>query len=153
MYEVMLVENGQRKELPPLLEAEAMMESLHTSSISQRELARRIGKSNGYITQRLALLKLIPELRVALEQGELAIEQAREFGELAAAEQEQIVIAGKPYRRPASNGVTNRTAVRSIRVSSLAIAAESIRKTFSAEELSELIRLLSEPLTDESSDD
>jgi ParB family chromosome partitioning protein len=150
MYEVMLVENGQRKELPPLLEAEAMMESLHTSSISQRELARRIGKSNGYITQRLALLKLVPELRAALEQGELTIERAREFGELSAGEQEQIVAAGKPYRRPASNGVTNRTAVRSIRVSSPAVAAESIRKTFSAEELSELIRLLSESLSEDS---
>lgn len=143
MYEVMLIENGQRRELPPLHEAEAMAEVLKDSSISQRELARRIGKSHMYITQRLALLKLIPQLREAFERGELTIERAREFGELAVSEQHAIVEAGKPYRRPSGNGATTRVAVKSIRVSSPAVAAESIRKTFSAAELAELIQLLS----------
>jgi ParB family transcriptional regulator, chromosome partitioning protein len=143
MYEVMLIENGQRRELPPLHEAEAMAEVLKDSSISQRELARRIGKSHMYITQRLALLKLIPQLREAFERGDLTIERAREFGELAVSEQHAIVEAGKPYRRPSGNGATTRVAVKSIRVSSPAVAAESIRKTFSAAELAELIQLLS----------
>ena len=143
MYELMLVENGQRKELPALLEAEAMSEVLKDASISQRELARRIGKSAMYITQRLALLKLIPDLRTALERGELTIERARQFGELPVADQEAIVAAGKPYRHRAGNGVARRVPVRSIRVSSPAVAAESIRRTFNDEELVELIRLLS----------
>ena len=144
MYEVMLVENGQRKDLPPLLEAEAMAEVLKSAQISQRELARRIGKSAMYVTHRLALLKLIPELRAAVEQGELIVKRAREFGELSVAEQQAIAAAGKPYRRPSANGVLNRTATRRIRASTPAVAAESIREAFSAEELVELIRLLSE---------
>lgn len=144
MYEVMLIENTQRRDLPPVMEAEAMAEALKASAISQRELARRIGKSAMYVTQRLALLGLVPELRLLLEQGELTIEQGREFGELPEAEQRAIAVAGKPYRRPRINGVYTRPAARSIRVSTPAAAAESIRKAFSTEELAELIRLLSE---------
>lgn len=149
MYEVMLVENGQRRELPPTLEAEAMAEVLKAASISQRELARRIGKSHVYITHRLALLKLIPELRALLEQGSLTIEQGRDFGELPESEQRAIYAAGKPFRRPGGNGVNTRSATRSIRVSSPATAAESIRAKFTAEELTELVRLLSEHLHSE----
>lgn len=146
MYEVMLVENGQRRELPPVLEAEAMAEVLNSSAISRRELARRIGKSHMYITQRMALLKLVPELRGALERGELTIERAREFGELPEAEQRAIVAAGAPYRRVREAETVTRSAVKSIRVSTPAAAAESIRKTFNRDELTELVRLLSEQL-------
>lgn len=145
MYEVMLVENGQRRELPPLSEAEAMMEALRATSISQRELARRVGKSHMYIRQRLALLKLIPPLRSALELGELTIERAREFGELPEPEQETIVAAGKPYRGLPANGKRAGTRGRSIRISTPAAAAASIRKAFDDEELLELVRLLSTP--------
>lgn len=144
MYEVMLVENGQRRDLPPILEAEAMAEVLKDDAVSRRELARRIGKSHMYVTQRLALLKLVPELRALFERGALTIERAREFGELPEAEQRAIVAAGAPYRRSRGNGVISRSAVKSIRVSTPAAAAESIRKTFGPDELAELIRLLSE---------
>jgi ParB family chromosome partitioning protein len=143
MYEVMLVENGQRRELPPLLEAEAMAEVLRGAAISQRELARRIGKSHMYIKQRLALLRLIPQLRALFEHGELTIERAREFGELPVDEQEAIYAAGKPYRHPSAAGAGRRPTLRSIRVSSPAVAAESIRLKFSADELAELVELLS----------
>jgi ParB family chromosome partitioning protein len=144
MYEVMLVENGHRRDLAPLLEAEAMAEVLKASSISQRELARRIGKSHVYISYRLALLKLIPELRSLLEQGTLTIEQGREFGELPVKEQREIAAAGKPYRRPSGNAVNTRSTPRTIRVSSPAAAADSIRSKFTREELVELVALLSE---------
>ena len=143
MYEVMLIENGQRKELPPLLEAEAIAEALRDGGLSQRELARRIGKSHVYISQRLSLLKLVPALRVLFEQGELTVEQGRDFGELPAAEQRKIAAAGRPYRRPSGNAVnTPRLVTRSIRVTSPAIAAESIRQKFTPDELAELVDLL-----------
>lgn len=145
MYEAMLIENGHHRSLPPMLEAEAMAEVIKKESISNRELARRIGKSHVYVAQRLALLKLVPELRVAFERGELTIELAREFGELSKAEQKRIVAAGKPYRRPGGNAVTTRTTrSRTIRASTPAVAAASIRERFTADELVELIRLLTE---------
>lgn len=145
MYEVMLIENGQRRDLPPLYEAEAMEAVLARTGISQRELGRRIGKSHVYVAQRLALRKLIPELRAALERGELKIELARQFGELSESEQQEIVAAGRPYRAVArGNAVTTHARRRNIRASTPAIAAQSIRERFTAEELAELIRLLTE---------
>src|SRR5699024_663477 len=77
---------------------------------------------------------------------EITIERAREFGELSEERQREIVAAGKPYRYPPrGNGVTSRTAARrSIRVSTPAVAAESLRSRFSHAELAELIHLLTE---------
>lgn len=145
MFEVMLIENVHRRSLPPLLEAEAMVEVQKKEGISNRELSRRLGKSHVYVAQRLALLKLIPELAAAFERGELKIELAREFGELTKEEQLRIVAAGKPYRRRGGNGVTTRAQrARTIRVSTPAVTAASIRERFSADELAELIRLLTE---------
>lgn len=146
MYEVMLVENVQRRDLPPLLEAEAMTEVMRRERISQREVARRIGKSAMYITHRLALLKLIPALREAFERGELKIELARTVGELPEREQRAIVAAGAPYRPLRPEGSEAASRARSIRVSSPASAAESIGRTFSRDELVELLRLLTEQL-------
>lgn len=144
MYEVMLVENTQRRELSPLREAEAMREALNKSGVSRRELARRIGKSHVYVAQRLALMGLIPELQRALEAGELKVELAREFGDLSTTEQYEIAAGGKPFRRQTGNAVTSRSSGPRIRAATPAIAAESIRQRFSAAELSELIRLLTD---------
>src|SRR5699024_4788661 len=146
MYKLMLIENLEHRGLPPVNEAEAMAEVLAQEGISQRELSRRIGKSHPYITQRLALLGLISPLRHAFESGEITIERAREFGELSEERQREIVAAGKPYQySPRGNGVTGRTAARrSIRVSTPAVAAESLRSRFSHAELTELIQLLTE---------
>lgn len=147
MYLAMLIENGHHRGLPPLLEAEAMSETMAKRGYGHRELARKIGKSHPYVIQRLALLKLIPALKGAFQRGELKIELARQIGELKPSEQEQIVAAGKPYRLLGGNAVTTRPGrQRTIRASTPAIAAASIRQRFSPDELTELIRLLTEEL-------
>ncbi len=138
MYEVMLVENGQRRDLPATLEAEAMEQVLRRERIPQAELARRIGKSGAYVTQRLDLLGLIPALRVAFDAGELTVRLAREVGKLPEVRQQEIVAGGKPYRI-----TTPPPSPRRINAASPEAAAESIRKAFTPEELAELIRLLS----------
>lgn len=149
MYEVMLVENSHRKALGPLHEAEAMQRLLAEAGISQRALATRIGRTPMYVSQRMALLGLIPVLREALELGDLKVEQARQFGSLSVQEQEAIAAAGPPYRRrpvgtPPGNTEPVRRTRRSIAVSSPARAAASIREVFTETERAELIRLLSE---------
>jgi ParB family chromosome partitioning protein len=145
MYEVMLIENGQRKDLPPVLEAEAIQEALKATGISQRELARRIGKSHMYVTQRLSLLKLIPEFRDLFERGALTVERARQLGELAAKEQSAVYAAGPPYNKQVRLG-GSRPGARVIRVTSPAVAAESIREKFTDDELTQLVQLLSQHL-------
>lgn len=146
MYEVMLIENGHRRDLPPALEAEAMAEALRTSQLSQAELARRIGKSAMYVSQRLALLDLLPEFRELLNTGALAVEQARTLGALPETEQRALFDAGPPYRRRPARSAAARPVT--IRVSSPAVAAESIRSRFSDAELAELVTLLSRHLAD-----
>lgn len=149
MWEVMLVENGARRDLPPWLEAEAIAAALAASAISQRELARRIGRSPMYVTQRLALTKLVPQLREALELGELTIEQARQLGELTPGEQQAVVERGKPYRAGVHAVYIGRRE-RTFRVGSTpAAAAASIRERFDADELTELIALLRSTLDGE----
>ena len=141
LHEVMLVENGQRRALPPWLEAEAMAEALRRGGISQAELARRIGKTPPYVTQRLALLRLVAELRALLEAGLLTIEQARRLADLPADRQRAIAAAGPPY---SVNGVNGRARARTIRIGATpAAAAESIRAQFDAAELAVLVQLLS----------
>lgn len=145
MYEVMLVENGQRRALPPWLEAEAMDAALRHGGLSRAELARRIGKSGAYVTQRLALLRLVPELRALLEDGALTIEQGRRLGDLPGDQQRAIAASGPPYRAGGVNAVKPPTArrPRTLRIGATpAAAAEAIRAQFPPAELAELLLLL-----------
>lgn len=146
MYEVMLIENGHRRDLPPAMEAEAMTEALQAAGLSQAELARRIGKSAMYVSQRLALLELLPEFRALLDAGELTVEAARTLGALPEEEQRALLQAGPPYRHK-STRPTPATRPVTIRVSSPAVAAESIRAKFSDADLAELVALLSRHLS------
>jgi ParB family chromosome partitioning protein len=143
MYKAMLIENGQRRELPPLNEARAMAEAMEEETLSQRDLARQIGKSEGFVSQRLALLKLIPQLADALESGDLPLEVARAVGDLPAEQQQEIARAGKPYRRPGPQSVLARRPRWAANPTS---AASAIQEKFDPEELAELVRLLTEYL-------
>ncbi|MCD2191377.1 ParB/RepB/Spo0J family partition protein [Actinomycetospora soli] len=76
LTEALLVENLHREALPPLLEArelQALVE-LHGSNSA---VARRIGKTDAWVSQRLGLRKLAPEAARALQAGELSFREAR----------------------------------------------------------------------------
>ncbi|MBG0833250.1 ParB/RepB/Spo0J family partition protein [Planomonospora sp. ID67723] len=82
-----LIENFQRDDLTPLEEARALQRLMELREISLREACRKVGKSAGWGSQRLVLLKLIPELQQALVDGVLRVEDAREIGKLPPEEQ------------------------------------------------------------------
>ncbi|HEU4321970.1 MAG TPA: ParB/RepB/Spo0J family partition protein [Roseiflexaceae bacterium] len=63
MLELALVENLQRENLHPLDEALALQSLQEEMGYSQRKLAARIGKSQGYVQNRLRLLALSDDLR------------------------------------------------------------------------------------------
>ncbi|MGW7674685.1 ParB/RepB/Spo0J family partition protein [Streptomyces sp. NPDC054775] len=73
--------------MEPLDEAKAL-ERLVQVHGSQRAVARALGKSSGWVTQRLALLKLTPELKQALEDKELPVKIARTVGQLPEQQQQ-----------------------------------------------------------------
>lgn len=73
--EAMLIENLQRQNLSPLEEAEAF-QRLIALGHSQRQIAERVGKSQGYVSRRLLLLALPAATQEQVERHELPLDQA-----------------------------------------------------------------------------
>ncbi|MFP8907542.1 ParB/RepB/Spo0J family partition protein [Streptomyces atacamensis] len=71
----------QHENLDPLDEAKALQRLVEVHG-SQRAVARALSKSSGWVTQRLALLKLTPDLQKAVEDKSLPVEVARRVGQL-----------------------------------------------------------------------
>ncbi|MFF7705639.1 ParB/RepB/Spo0J family partition protein [Streptomyces lydicus] len=88
LLEAAYVANLQRKCLSELEEA-AALEKLVSFYGSQGKAANRLGVSQGFISQRLSLLKLAPELQADLESGERKVEHLRGLGSLPADEQKK----------------------------------------------------------------
>lgn len=91
-----LIENLQRSDLPLLKEAEFLQRQVNRGQ-SLRKVAAEIGKSLGYVQQRVGLLQLIPELQDLLQQGELSFKIARGLYPLSAEEQTVVYRSGPPW--------------------------------------------------------
>lgn len=72
-----LVENLQRRDLDYVEEATAIQQLISTFHLSQEEAARRIGKSQSAVANKLRLLKLSPELLELLRKEGLSERHAR----------------------------------------------------------------------------
>jgi ParB family chromosome partitioning protein len=84
-----LIENLQRVDLSPFEEATAFADLLATdANLSTAAIAQKINRSQRYVQQRLALLKLIPMARELLTTNRLSIEAARRLCSLSAEEQQ-----------------------------------------------------------------
>lgn len=87
-----LVENLQRRDLDFLEEAMALDRLIHTYDLSQEEAARRIGKSQSAVANKLRLLKLSPRLLDRLRQNGLTDRHARALLRLETEEQQWEVL-------------------------------------------------------------
>ncbi|MGH2621450.1 MAG: hypothetical protein ACRDHG_12900, partial [Anaerolineales bacterium] len=92
-----LIENIQRKDLPPLLEAEHLQRRLGRPGQTTRSVGAAIGKSHAYVQQRVDLLKMIPEFRELFRTGEINLKIGRKLGSLNEGEQRSRLAAGPPY--------------------------------------------------------
>lgn len=81
IVESALVANIHRVDVPPMDQAKAIRNLVQVHG-SQGEVARRLGKTPAWVSQRLALLELTPELQEQVETGELKVESARRIGRL-----------------------------------------------------------------------
>ena len=87
-----LIENEQRENLDPLESAQAMIRYMEVYKCNQAELAKKLNKSEPFISQRLNLYKKAsPELKAALESGDVTSTHAREIAPLPAAEQKEVL--------------------------------------------------------------
>ncbi len=70
--------NLQRRDLNPIESAQAL-QRLHDMGLSDADIARRLGKSRAWVTNRRRLLQLPPVAREAVAAGTLAERKAREL--------------------------------------------------------------------------
>lgn len=75
--EIALIENIQREELNPIEEALAYKEIMEKLSVSQEEMARRVGKNRSSVANTLRLLKLPEQVREQVAGGEISEGHAR----------------------------------------------------------------------------
>ena len=91
-FEIQLTENIQRKSMDPIEEAEAFRRyvvDFGWGGIS--ELAKKIGKSEEYVSHRIQLLKLSPEIKEQIIRSNLNVSQALELTTIPSDRQDEIV--------------------------------------------------------------
>jgi ParB family chromosome partitioning protein len=81
-----IAENVDRQDFDVIEEAKAV-DALVAECGSAVQAARRLRKTEAWVSQRRALLHLDPELQAALRRGELAIREARQLARVPRAEQ------------------------------------------------------------------
>lgn len=87
-----LVENLQREDLNVLEEAEGYDRLLREFGLTQEDLARQLGRSQSSIANKLRLLRLPEEVRLALSRGAVTERHARALLSLATPEQQVNVL-------------------------------------------------------------
>ncbi|CAO0828275.1 ParB/RepB/Spo0J family partition protein [Streptomyces microflavus] len=114
LLESAFVANAQRENLSDLEEA-AALKTLVAFYGSQHKAARRLGVTQPYISQRLSLLELAPELQADLEAGRRRVEHVRGLAKHTPQEQREVADAraqqaeakkqqrNKPAPRPATD--------------------------------------------------
>jgi ParB family transcriptional regulator, chromosome partitioning protein len=172
-FEIQLTENIQRKSMDPIEEAEAFRRyvvDFGWGGVS--ELAKKIGKSEEYVSHRIQLLKLSPETKEQIIRSNLNVSQALELTTIPSDRQDEIVSYvinnnptvkqirevkslvkddasnQLPYSRDLSKKVS---AIRTTKKTSLTLKLtlaridsliEEVHKTIEAEERAEIISFL-----------
>jgi ParB family chromosome partitioning protein len=172
-FEIQLTENIQRKSMDPIEEAEAFRRyvvDFGWGGVS--ELAKKIGKSEEYVSHRIQLLKLSPEIKEQIIRSNLNVSQALELTTIPSDREDEIVSYvinnnptvkqirevkslikddasnQLPYSRDLSKKVS---AIRTTKKTSLTLKLtlaridsliEEVHKTIEAEERAEIISFL-----------
>lgn len=78
----MLIENGQRAGLDPIEEARAIRTLGTTHGWTDAQTAQKIGRSQAYVSRRLALLQLDPDEQERVRAGEMGVTAGSDLGRL-----------------------------------------------------------------------
>jgi ParB family chromosome partitioning protein len=90
--EYAIIENIQREDLNPMEEAEAFQHLLSDYSLTQQQVADKLGKERSSVANSLRLLALQPEVKVMLRKNELSAGHAKVLLSVESAT-EQIALA------------------------------------------------------------
>ena len=89
MMEIALLENLQRENLNAIEESMAYKKLLETLSLTQEELAKRLGKSRSHITNMLGLLTLPSEIQNQISEKKITMGHARVLSKLESETQQK----------------------------------------------------------------
>lgn len=108
----MLIENGQRRDLDPIEEARGIRKLKAEHGFTDLKLARKIGRSQSYVSARLALLNLTPQEQEQIRSGELTLGGGVNVGRLKAGKVRQGSKgnATTPYFGPTNDLASRATA-------------------------------------------
>jgi ParB family chromosome partitioning protein len=98
LLELALVENIQREELGPLEEAQAFQRLQEEFSLTQDQVARKVGRDRSTVANTLRLLRLPAEVRALLGQGRLDSGHGRALLALER-EEDQIALGREAAQR------------------------------------------------------
>lgn len=110
---VSIAENVDRQDFDVLEEAHAVAQ-LVTECGSATVAAQQLNKSEGWVSQRRALLELTPELQDALRRGELAVRVARALARVPKEDQVTRWLGTKEADGPAAEKETKRPAAATV---------------------------------------
>ena len=82
MWSMRIVENDDRLDTTPLEQAHSYAQLQKHGDLTQKQLAGRIGRSEAYVSQRLAILDYPPTLQVALGVGDIKFSVARHLAKI-----------------------------------------------------------------------
>lgn len=102
--EIVILENLQREDPTAIEEAEGFRVLLEEEGYSQAKLGKRLGKSQGYISQRMGLLDLAEGAREAVESGDVSFTAARAIATLPATVQEAVTTQVQQMARIEGDG-------------------------------------------------
>lgn len=91
--EVALVENLQRQDLSPIEEAQGYERLQKEFSLTQEEVAKKVGKDRTTVANLVRLLKLPPSVQHMVQSGELSMGQARALLSLETSRQQEEIAA------------------------------------------------------------
>ena len=91
MMQIALLENLQREDLTSIEEAKAYRDIINALSITQDELAKRIGKSRSHVTNMLGLLRLPNNVKQMINSKKISMGHARVLSKLENPEQVEIL--------------------------------------------------------------
>lgn len=85
-----MIENLQRADMTPLEKAQGMQRMLEDEGLDQKSIARRLGMTDGFVSQHLALLKLPKQVQSAVQFGKVSLTEARELYRLREHEKKML---------------------------------------------------------------
>jgi ParB family chromosome partitioning protein len=90
----MLIENGQRADLDPIEEARGLAKLKAINELTDGAVARKVGRTQGFVSTRLALLALTADEQQQVRDGSMKLAEATHRGRLNAGK----VMAGEQTR-------------------------------------------------------